>query len=470
MHVVAIGGSDAGISAALRARELAPRTDVTVVVADAYPNFSICGIPYYVSGEVSHWRNLAHRTHADLEATGMRLRLDTLATRIDAAEHRLLVQDSGGKQTWLDYDALVVGTGAVPVRPPIDGLDLLGPGDGVHLLHTMGDTFALTASPETLAPRTALIVGAGYVGLEMAEGLTARGISVTQVEMLPEVLPTVDPELGALVRAELGRHGVQVCTGTTVQRITPGPSRGLRVGGVGPDGEPLTWDVDLVLVVVGVRPNTDLLVDAGATTGPRGAVLVDRGMATGLPDVWAAGDCVATQHRLLGTTYLPLGTTAHKQGRVAGENAVGGHATYAGSLGSQVLKVFDVVAGRTGLRDHEASAAGFAPVTTQSSPDDHKAYYPGAQPITIRVTGDRDTGRLLGAQLIGASGTETAKRVDTYATAIFHSMTVDDLSQLDLTYTPPLGSPWDAVQVAAQAWVSDHHLPRQRHDLRGARP
>ena len=470
MHVVAVGGSDAGISAALRARELAPETEVTVVVADAYPNFSICGIPYYVSGEVVHWRELAHRTHAGLEATGMRLRLNTLATRIDVAEHRLLVRNRAGEQTWVAYDALVVGTGAVPVRPPIDGLDELGPADGVHLLHTMGDTFALTASLERIAPRTALIVGAGYVGLEMAEGLTSRGIAVTQVERLPEVLPTVDGELGALVRGELERNGVQVHTSTAVQRITPGPSRGLRVEGAGPNGEPLAWDVDLVLVVVGVRPDTDLLVAAGADTGTRGAVLVDRGMSTGLADVWAAGDCVATHHRLMGSTYLPLGTTAHKQGRVAGENAVGGAASYAGSLGTQVLKVFDLVAGRTGLREHEASAAGFTPVTTQSSPDDHKAYYPGARPITIRVTGDRHTGRLLGAQLIGARGTETAKRVDTYATALFHAMTVEELSDLDLTYTPPLGSPWDAVQMAAQAWVHEHQLGQQRRDIsQGAR-
>ena len=465
MHLVAVGGSDAGISAALRARELDPDTDVTVVVADAYPNFSICGIPYYISGEVTHWRNLAHRTYADLEATGMRLRLDTLATAIDVPGRRLQVRDTDGALSWLEYDALVVGTGAVPVRPPITGLDTLGAADGVHLLHTMGDTFALTGSLERIAPRTALIVGAGYVGLEMAEGLTARGIAVTQVEMLPEVLPTVDPELGSLVRGELERHGVEVHTRTTVTALTR-TDDGLHVTGAGPDGEPHAWDVDLVLVVVGVRPDTDLLVAAGATTGPRGSVLVGQDMTTGLPGVWAAGDCVSTHHRLLGTTYLPLGTTAHKQGRVAGENAIGGSARYSGSLGTQVVKVFDLVAARTGLREHEAAAAGFTPATTQSSPDDHKAYYPGSAPITIRVTGDRDTGRLLGAQLIGARGTETAKRVDTYATALFHEMTVDDLARLDLAYTPPLGSPWDAVQIAAQSWVRDHQLDAQRNALR----
>ena len=485
MHLVAIGGSDAGISAALRARELDPSTQVTVVVADVYPNFSICGIPYYVSGDVTDWHHLAHRTRADLEATGMRLRLDTRATAIDVAGRRVRLEPSTGGAEWLDYDALVVGTGAVPTRPPIEGLDALGPQDGVHVLHTMGDTFALTTSLEQLAPRTALIVGAGYVGLEMAEGLTARGIAVTQVERLPEVLPTVDPELGALVRAELERHGVQVRTRTTVTSITrngggagpdehavrsgshDGPGR-LHVSGTGTDDEPAAWDVDLVLVVVGVRPDTELLRGAGATTGPGGAVVVQPDMSTGLPGVWAAGDCVVTHHRLLGVTYLPLGTTAHKQGRVAGENAIGGDALYAGSLGTQVVKVFDLVAARTGLREHEATAAGFAPVTTQSAPDDHKAYYPGSAPITIRVTGDAGTGRLLGAQLVGARGTETAKRVDTFATALFHAMSVDDVSRLDLAYTPPLGSPWDAVQIASQAWVTEHRLPAQRLVLRSA--
>jgi NADPH-dependent 2,4-dienoyl-CoA reductase/sulfur reductase-like enzyme len=470
MHLVVVGGSDAGISAALRARELDPNTDVTVVVADAYPNFSICGIPYYISGEVTHWTNLAHRTHADLEATGMRLRLDTLATAIDVDGRRLAVRDRDGAEEWIDYNELVLGTGAVPVRPRIDGLtgpDALGPADGVHLLHSMGDTFALTETLDRIKPETALIVGAGYVGLEMAEGLTTRGIAVTQVEMLPEVLPTVEEELGALVHDELTRRGVDVHTRSTVTRISRETDR-LHVDGTGPDGQPLAWDVNLVLVVVGVRPDTDLLTAAGARTGIRGAIEVDDRGATGLPHVWAAGDCTITHHRLLGTTYLPLGTTAHKQGRVAGENALGGTAHFAGSLGTQVVKVFNLVAARTGLREHEAAAAGYTPVSTISTPDDHKAYYPGAQPITIRITGDAQSGKLLGAQLIGPRGTETAKRVDTYATALFHAMTVDQLSDLDLSYTPPLGSPWDATQMAAQAWVREHHLHQHRHTLTAA--
>jgi NADPH-dependent 2,4-dienoyl-CoA reductase/sulfur reductase-like enzyme len=208
-----------------------------------------------------------------------------------------------------------------------------------------------------------------------------------------------------------------------------------------------------VLVVVGVRPETALAAEAGARLGVRGAIAVDPGMRTGLPDVFAAGDCVITHHRLLGATWLPLGTTAHKQGRVAGENALGGNRVFAGSLGTQVVKIFDQAAARTGLRDHEAAAAGFDPVTVESGADDHKAYYPGSHRITMRLTGDRTTGRLLGLQLFGHKNAEIAKRIDIAATAIYAGLTVDALSDLDLSYTPPLGSPWDAVQTGAQAWT-----------------
>jgi NADPH-dependent 2,4-dienoyl-CoA reductase/sulfur reductase-like enzyme len=266
----------------------------------------------------------------------------------------------------------------------------------------------------------------------------------------------VDPELGALVHAELAARGVQVLTGTTVQAITraaPGPAGRLHVQATAPDGSAVTRLADVVLVVTGVRPETALAADAGAALGVKGAIAVDRGMRTSLPDVLAAGDCVITHHRLLGETYLPLGTTAHKQGRVAGENAAGGNRQFAGSLGTQVVKIFDQAAARTGLRDHEAEAAGFAPVTVASEADDHKAYYPGSHRITMRVTGDRGTGRLLGLQLFGHRHAEIAKRIDIAAAAIYSNMTVDAVSDLDLSYTPPLGSPWEAVQMGAQAWL-----------------
>jgi NADPH-dependent 2,4-dienoyl-CoA reductase/sulfur reductase-like enzyme len=444
MRLLVIGGSDAGIAAALRARELDPSVEATVVVADAFPNFSICGLPYYLSGDVGDWRDLAHRTTADLEQAGLQLLLDHTAQSIDPIRKRVTVTSQHGRRQ-LGYDQLVIGTGAVLVRPPIDGLDL----PGVHVLHTMADTFALHQAL-TAGSRSAVIVGGGYIGLEMAEAFTARGLAVTLVEQAPAVMPTVDLELGRLLGEELRRHDVQVVNDVTIKAI-----HHQAVGGLTVAGEPdFTATADLVLVVVGVRPDTDLAVAAGVATGVRGALRVDRHMRTNLADVLAAGDCVETYQRLLDRpTYLPLGTTAHKQGRVAGETAVGGDRAFAGSLGTQVVKVFELAVARTGLRDPDAAEAGFDPVTVGSVQFDHKAYYPGAHQLHLRITGDRQTGRLLGAQLVGHHDAEVAKRIDIPAGALFHHMPVNGLSDLDLSYTPPFGSPWDAIQLAAHDWV-----------------
>jgi NADPH-dependent 2,4-dienoyl-CoA reductase/sulfur reductase-like enzyme len=216
-------------------------------------------------------------------------------------------------------------------------------------------------------------------------------------------------------------------------------------------GEIIT--ADIVVVAAGVRPNSEIGSEIGLATGLHGALCVTRGMETALPNIYAAGDCVETWHRILNRyTYLPLGTTAHKQGRVAGENAIGGHRTFEGSLGTQVVKVVGLVIARTGLREAEAVQAGFDPVTVESHLFDHKAYYPGAQTLRMSITGDRRSGRLLGAQMLGPWDAEVSKRIDIYATALYHGMTVEDLNSLDLSYTPPLGSPWDAVQMAAQTW------------------
>jgi NADPH-dependent 2,4-dienoyl-CoA reductase/sulfur reductase-like enzyme len=319
---------------------------------------------------------------------------------------------------------LVVATGAIPSRPPIDGLDRYGPADGVHLLHTMGDTHAIMASITERPVGSAVIVGAGYIGLEMAEALTARDIAVTQVEQLPEVLPTVDPELGLLVAEQLRTHGVDVRTSTRIASIERKDGRLVVHGAHTQTNEAFVRTTDLVLVVTGVKPDTALAAATGIPLTSRGAIQVDHYMRTGLPDVYAAGDCVLTHHRLLGETYLPLGTTAHKQGRVAGENAIGGQRRFAGSLGTQAVKVFDLVAARTGIRDHEAAPAGYA-----------------------------RTGQLLGVQMVGAIATAVHKRIDTAATAIFRELTIDEVSDLDLSYTPPLGSPWDVLQAAAQLWA-----------------
>jgi len=446
-HLLAVGGSDAGIAAALRARELDPTTDVTVVLADEFPNFSICGIPYWVSGDVATEASLAHRTRADLEAAGMTVRSSTWASAIDIDRRLLTVTGPVGEEE-IAYDELLIGTGAEPVRPA--GVPFGEP--GIHLLHSMTDAEQVVAALELLpAGSRVAVVGAGYIGLEMTEGLVARGFDTTLIQRGPEVLSTLDPELGSLVTAEVRRHGATVLTGSTVTGITPAVGGQWRVATSSTSGD-AEGTFALVVVCVGVRPVTDLAVAAGVQLGQSGAIVVDESMRTGVRHVWAAGDCVVTHHRLLGTTWLPLGTTAHKQGRVAGENMLGGSKVFAGSVGTQVVKVFDLVAARTGLRQHETGALGVSPLTRVTVADDHKRYYPGAVPLTISVTGDQTTGRLLGAQIVGQRTAEISKRIDTFATALHAELTVDDVIDLDLSYTPPLGSPWDAVQVAAQGW------------------
>jgi NADPH-dependent 2,4-dienoyl-CoA reductase/sulfur reductase-like enzyme len=443
-QLLVIGGSDAGISAALRAKELASSTEVTVVVADRYPNFSICGLPFFISGEVSDWNALAHRTAQDIQNEGVRLLLDHTATSIDPAKKEVSVTNTSRDILRLTYDRLIITTGAESIRPKIDGIDR----PGVFMLRWMDDAFAMQKYLNETQPRSAIIVGAGYIGMEMADALTYRGMEVTVVEFADSVLITVDPEFGQRVEAELKSHGVRAITGISVSGIKQSGNQLVVMGSEG-----FSAPADIVLVAVGAKPQNELAFSAGVELGFRGAIKVDRFMQTNVEDIYAAGDCVETWHRILkSNTYMPLGTTAHKQGRIAGENAVGGNRKFQGSLGTQVVKIFDLIAGRTGLRDSEATAAGLNPVTVEIEAWDHKVYYPGAQKLWIRLTGERVSHRLLGAQMLGHRQSEVSKRIDVFASAIYNDMCIDDLSDLDLSYTPPLSSPWDPVQMSAQAW------------------
>lgn len=441
-----IGGSDAGISAALRMKELDARASVTVVTADGFPNFSICGLPFYLSGEVDDWHALAHRSAEEIEKHGIRLLLNHRALAIDPASRQVRIGSSDGEERSIGYGRLLIATGAESARPPIEGLDTTG----VFSLRWMADGIGIQDFVERRHPRRAAIIGGGYIGLEMADALTRRGMAVTLMEFAPEVLTTLDPELGGLIRAELTSRGVRVDTGQAVERIVNSGAGLLVQNAAGRNTE-----ADMVLVATGARPAVELARTAGIDTGAGGAIRVDRTMATGKTDIWAAGDCVQTWHRVLQAhVYMPLGTTAHKQGRVAGENMLGGGREFQGSLGTQVVKVFNLVAARTGLRDRGAGAAGFTPLTTALTLWDHKVYYPGAREVHIRLTGDRLTGRLLGAQIVGHREAEVSKRVDIFAAALFHGMRVEELCDLDLAYTPPLSSPWDPVQMAAMHWCA----------------
>jgi NADPH-dependent 2,4-dienoyl-CoA reductase/sulfur reductase-like enzyme len=453
-RLIIIGGSDAGISAALRAREIDASVEPTIVIADRYPNYSICGLPFYLSGEVSDWSSLAHRTKEEIEQAGIRLLMGRRAKAIDAEKRIVLVVDEEGGTRELQYDRLIIATGAESIKPDIKGMDL----PGVFLLRWMDDCFVVHKWLTEHEPRSALIVGGGYIGIEMADALSKRGLSVTVVEFAETVLTTVDKPLGEEIAVELGRHGVSTATEVGIESIER-DGKGLTVKGI----KGFNARVDLALVAVGCRPSAQLAAEAGIKTGIKGAIKVNRRMETSASDIYAAGDCVETWHHLLQNyTYLPLGTTAHKQGRVAGENSVGGNREFTGSLGTQAVKIFDLVAARTGLRDIEALEAGLDPLTDQFEAWDHKAYYPGAEKMIIRITGARSTHRLLGAQILGRYKSEVSKRIDIFAAALFNNMTVEQLSDLDLSYTPPLSSPWDPVQMAAQAWTKKARGPSNR--------
>lgn len=443
--LIIIGGSDAGISAALRVKELMPDARVTVITEDHYPNFSICGLPFLISGEVPHWEALAHRTIAEIEKASIELLIGRKVELIDPIAKIINLGKDSHSITKYSYDRLLIATGGMSARPPISGTD----NEGVFFLRWIDDGRKMLGYLAKQSVKKAVVIGGGYIGLEMADALTRRGIGVTVVEYASSLLTTMDEELGHHVRKELEQKGVRVKTGMPVNEILRSDN---EIMVISQNGEKL--HADMVIIAAGSKPNTDLAQKAGIALGTTGAIYVDRQMKTNQPDIFAAGDCAEVWHRIIEkNVYLPLGTTAHKHGRVAGENMADGCACYEGSLGTQVVAVFDLVIARTGLRDSEATAAGFVPFTEHLETWDHKVYYPSARRIIIRVTGDRKTGKLLGAQIAGHRSSEIAKRIDIFATALYHGMKVEDIGKLDLSYTPPLSTPWDPVQMAAHAWI-----------------
>lgn len=447
MHTLIIGGSDAGISAALRIKELEPQTKVTIILADEYPNFSICGIPFFISREVEHWKNLAHRTAEDIQALGIILRMNERVTQIDPASKTVRATNRDGVISQYPYDKLIIGTGAKSITPPIQGMDQ----EGVFTLRWIGEMKTIDTYLDQKEVKTAVVVGGGYIGLEMADALTLRGIKVHLVEYAPTILTTVDPEFGKIVQERLEAQDITITTQTLIQQIEKSED-GLLIKG----NNNFETHADFVLVAVGAVPETDLAKSIGIETGIKGAIKVNEFMETNVPDIYAAGDCVETWHQLAQQfTYLPLGTTAHKQGRIAGAHAIGGTKAFRGVLGTQSIKLFDTVIARTGLNDKDAEHFGFKSFTLQTTFYDHKVYYPHAKDIHVRLTGEVGTKRLLGIQLLGSAGTEVSKRVDIVAVAIANNYTIEDLNDLDLSYTPPLSSPWDPVQMAAQQWMKE---------------
>lgn len=439
-RVVVIGGVAAGMSAASQAKRRAPGASVVVLERGQHVSYGACGMPYNLADPGRRMDDLvvipAERFRAE-RGIDVRTRHEALA--VDVGRRVVSVADLDGARRYeLPYDALVIATGARAVRPPLPGMDL----PGVFVLRELHDGAAMKRHLAEAAPRRAVIVGAGYIGMEMAEALRGRGLEVTVLEKVDQVLPGFAPQIVERVAAELARNGVRVETGVSVRELR---REGGALAVVTDRG---AHAADLVLVSVGVRPSVALAESAGIALGPTGAIAVNDRLRTSAPDVWAAGDCAEAAHLVTGRpAWIPLGTTANKQGKVAGANAVGADERFAGIVGSAAFKVFDLEVGRTGLGPADAARAGLDAIAAASTHRSRGHAYPGSKDVTTVLVAERGSRRLLGAQLVGGEGVKG--RVDVLATALTARLRVDDLEQLDLAYAPPLAPVYDPILVAA---------------------
>ncbi|MGH4024703.1 MAG: FAD-dependent oxidoreductase, partial [Pseudonocardiaceae bacterium] len=413
-RVVVIGGDAAGMSAASQALRTAGRDALQVVAFERgqYTSYSACGIPYWVGGEVDGPDALIARSPAEHRANGIDLRLRTEVTEIDLdAGTVTAVNRDDGEREQVSFDELVLATGAVPIRPDLPGVNA----PGVYGVQTLEDGTALLAGLAQ-RPHRAVVVGGGYIGVEMAEAMVLRGLAVTLVDRAPEPMSSLDPDMGALVREAMEGVGITVLTSTPVTGFETDPDG--RVSAVTTEAGRLP--ADIVVLGLGVRPATALARQAGLPLGEYGGMHTDLRMRVpGHDGVWAGGDCVEVVHRVAQRrVHIPLGTLANKHGRVIGTNLGGGYATFPGVVGTAVTKVCDLEVGRTGLREAEAGTAGFAAVSVTVQSTTRAGYFPDSSPITVKMIAERGTGRLLGVQLVGRAG--SAKRIDACAVAVWN--------------------------------------------------
>jgi NADPH-dependent 2,4-dienoyl-CoA reductase/sulfur reductase-like enzyme len=458
-RLIVVGGVAAGLSAASEARRRNREMEIRVYEKGPDISYSACGLPYFIGGQVQDAESLRvhspdfFRTERNIEVL-----LCHEVTEIAAGRRRVTVLRPGGSSPEeVPYDHLVLATGAEPAWPSIPGLEL----GGVFHVNDLQSTLKLKQYLDSAGVRKAVIIGGGYIGLEMAEALKASGREVALVDRGPRLFEAVDEEIVGVISRELGRKGVQVFSRAPVVALT-GERPDLRARwGEGATVRRVVWEqgsveADCVVVATGVRPRVKLAEEAGIVLGAGGAIAVNEYLETSAAGIFAAGDCAETTNLVSGRrTYVPLGTTANKQGRVAGENVAGGRARFVGIVGTSVVKVFNLEVGRTGLSHQQAEEAGYrvAEATVRAAA---RARYLGGQDIVVKLLADRATGRLLGAQMAGPEG--VAKRIDVLATALQARLTADQVYQLDLSYAPPFSTVWDPILIAARQLL--HELGR----------
>jgi NADPH-dependent 2,4-dienoyl-CoA reductase/sulfur reductase-like enzyme len=444
-RVIVVGGVAAGMSAASQIRRRHPKTRVVVFERGDYISYGACGMPYNIEDPDRDMEDLVVLSADDArKKRGIDLRLRHEATSLDVERGIVTVIDhKKGKDAEEAFDALVIATGARAVRLPMEGFDL----PGVHVLRELTDGAAIKEML-TAGPKKAVVIGAGYIGMEMAHVLTERGLSVTILEKMPQLLPGWHEDSVTMVADTLGERGVEIHTGSTVTGAEKGKNG--RVAAVRTQDD--LFEADLVLVAVGVRPNTELAASGGLRIGDTGAIWVNQNQQTSHESVWAAGDCAEAYHRVLRRNdWIPLGTTANKQGRIAGANVVGAGQQYRGIVGTCGFTVFDLEVARTGLGEEEAKAESFDPVAVTIRQRSRAHGYPDGVPVQVHLVADRETGLLLGAEIVGREG--AALRINTIAAALAAHMTVADLQSFDLVYAPPFAPVWDPVLVAANQLI-----------------
>lgn len=448
-RIVIVGGVATGSKAAARARRRDPHAEITIVERGQRLSYAGCGMPYYVQGQVHEFHDLMSTPAGVIRdavffqnVKDIRVLNQTLAEKVDRLRKTVsVVHVVTGKRDELPYDKLVLATGGVPVEPRIEGAGL----KHVFRLNLPDDALAIRKAVECGAVKRAVLIGGGLIGLETAEALVARGIKVTLVEMLDQLLPAMlDREVAAFLEKYLRGRGLEIRLGEKVTRIEGGPEGSVArvhttTGAI---------EAEMALIAIGIRPNVQLARDAGLALGPTGAIAVNEQLQTSDPDIYAGGDCVECTHRLTRQkVFVPLGSTANKHGRIIGDNITGGRSVFPGIVGTTVFKVFDFNLARTGLTETQARQLGHDVATALVPGPDRAHYYPTAATLLLKLVADGKDGRLLGAQALGAG--DAVKRIDVLATALTFGATLDHLPDLDLGYAPPYSTAVDPLAHAA---------------------
>lgn len=448
-RLVIIGGVAGGASAAARARRLSEEAEIIVLERGPHVSFANCGLPYFVGGEIVNEEDLLVQTPKSLHSRfNLDVRVNSEVVSIDREAKTVNVRDlANGREYALPYDALVISTGAALLTPPIPGIER----EGHFTVRNVPDVVRIKSWINENEGTRAVVVGGGYIGLEMAEQLVRHGgVSVSLVEALPQVMAPLDPEMAAWLHLELKQHGVELCTGSAVAAFeAPSDAEPARASIVVlKDGRRLPADV--VILGMGVKPESALAKAAGLEIGERGGIRVNQRMQTSDSAIYAVGDVVEVRDVITGAwSLIPLAGPANRQGRIAADNIMGRSASYQGTQGTAVLRLFGLTAGCTGANEKTLRAAGIACEVLHMHPASHAGYYPGAEPIAMKVLFAPDTGKLLGAQAVGRDGVD--KRLDVFATALKAGMNMNDLAELELAYAPPFGSAKDPVNLAGMA-------------------